>query len=280
MIKSVVRSSHSDVSKGYGFINCENKKTYDRILNTKSHFILGRQVEVNQAIKKNEDTPENIKAKALKKIFVGGLTDQADRDALYYYFSQFGEVTNAYVIYDPNTKQSKSTLPSPDFGYVEFQLQEDANSVLALKQHSILGKKVSLQLFKTKDEQWKGLQKQPSPHQSGSVLEQTVPTGLPDSHDTADYPPGSSSTRSPDLATYKFVAFQKTEAISIVGSKAHSGPKSRTRPAAGRLRKYAEFYASLLPMSEKRDSYESTSLSSNLRINRAAVCHAGRASAR
>jgi RNA recognition motif-containing protein len=84
-------------------------------LNTKSHFLQGRQVEVNQAIKKNEDTPENIKAKALKKIFVGGLTDQADRDSLYFYFSQFGEVVNAYVIYDPNTKLSKSRVGSPRF---------------------------------------------------------------------------------------------------------------------------------------------------------------------
>lgn len=249
-------------------------------MNTKSHFVLGRQVEVNQAIKKNEDTPENIKAKALKKIFVGGLTDQADRDALYFHFSQFGEVANAYVIYDPNTKQSKSTLCSPDFGYVEFLHQEDANSVLSHKHHAILGKKVSLQLFKTKDEQCRATQKQPQFHLPGGAHEQEVPTGPADSRGGAHYPHGSYSKQSADLSTSRFVAYSKTEAKTIVGSQANSGPRRRARAAAGRLRMYADFYASLLPMSEKRDSYESARVSSNLRMNRATVCLAGSGFAR
>lgn len=100
----------SDISKGYGFINCENKKTYDRILTTKNHMIKGRLVEINQAIKRNGEVPEDLKTKSLKKLFIGGLPPEATRDDLVEYFSNFGEVANAYVIYDPITRESKCRL--------------------------------------------------------------------------------------------------------------------------------------------------------------------------
>jgi RNA recognition motif-containing protein len=96
------------VSKGYGFINCENKKTYDRILEAKVHMIRNRQVEINQAIKRNVEVPEDIKLKVFKKLFIGGLALETAREDLIEHFSGFGKVANAYVIYDPISKQSKS----------------------------------------------------------------------------------------------------------------------------------------------------------------------------
>jgi len=67
-------------------------------------------VEVNQAIKKNGEVPEDIKFKSLRKIFVGGLATDTSREDLVAHFWQFGKVLNAYVIYDPITKQSKSNI--------------------------------------------------------------------------------------------------------------------------------------------------------------------------
>ena len=65
-------------------------------------------VEVNHAIKRNGEVPEDIKLKSLRKLFVGGLGFETTRDDLVAHFSQFGDVANAYIIYDPLTKQSKS----------------------------------------------------------------------------------------------------------------------------------------------------------------------------
>ncbi len=96
------------MSKGYGFINCENKKTYDRILSIKTHLIRDRVVEINHAIKRNGEIPEDIKLKSLRKLFVGGLAFETTREDLVEHFSYFGAIANAYVIYDPITKQSKS----------------------------------------------------------------------------------------------------------------------------------------------------------------------------
>ena len=70
-------------------------------------MIKGRMVEINQAIKRNGEVPEDLKTKSLKKLFIGGLPAEATRETLSEYFSLFGEVSNAYVIYDPITKESK-----------------------------------------------------------------------------------------------------------------------------------------------------------------------------
>jgi glycine cleavage system H lipoate-binding protein len=68
-----------EISKGYGFISLENKKSYQRILDTRGHLIKGRVVEVNLAVKKNSDAPEDLKTKGLRKLFVGGLRNEATR---------------------------------------------------------------------------------------------------------------------------------------------------------------------------------------------------------
>jgi RNA recognition motif-containing protein len=144
-----VQDKVTSVSKGYGFINCENKKTYERILGIKTHRIRDRMVEINHAIKRNGEVPEDIKFKALRKLFVGGLTLETTREVLVNHFSQFGMVVNAYVIYDPITKQSKN------FGYVEFARPEDAIAAANCNEHIINGKKASIQFFKTKETQKK-----------------------------------------------------------------------------------------------------------------------------
>ena len=65
-------------------------------------------VEVNHAVKKNSEVPEEIKLKSLRKLFVGSLSIETLREDLIDYFSLFGQVVNAYIIYDPLTKKSKS----------------------------------------------------------------------------------------------------------------------------------------------------------------------------
>jgi RNA recognition motif-containing protein len=146
----IVQDKATSVSKGYGFINCENQKTYDRILATKTHLIKDRVVEINQAVKKNCEVPEDIKLKSLKKIFVGGLPTGATKEDLFTQFSQYGKLTNAYIIYNPISGESKN------FGYVEFENIADAQRAAWLKSHVIKGKKLSVQLFKTREDQ-KGL---------------------------------------------------------------------------------------------------------------------------
>lgn len=104
-------------------------------------------VEINHAIKRNGEVPDDIKQKSLRKLFVGGLGSDTTREDLVEHFSQFGPVLNAYVIYDPISKQSKN------FGYVEFTKAEDTSKAATHNNHLINGKKASVQFFKLKEPQ-------------------------------------------------------------------------------------------------------------------------------
>ena len=118
-------------------------------------MIRNRQVEINQAIKRNVEVPEDIKLKVFKKLFIGGLALETAREDLIEHFSGFGKVANAYVIYDPISKQSKSKKKCLilDFGYVEFENIDDATRAANCKEHIVTGKKISVQFFKTKGSQ-------------------------------------------------------------------------------------------------------------------------------
>lgn len=138
----IMQDKATKKSKGYGFINCENKKTYQRILETKAHQINGRRVDVNKALSKNSDVPADIKSKGFRKLFVGGLPLKSSTEDIEKYFSRFGKVLNAYLIFDPQTKVSKN------FGYVEFEDVAVAEAVLNISDHEINGKKVTVENHK------------------------------------------------------------------------------------------------------------------------------------
>ena len=144
----IVYDKHTGVSKGYGFITCETKRMHDKILEKKKHLVCGRIVDVNHALERDCSIPEDILNKGFRKLFIGGLLSSVGDDLLFAYFSRFGRVLNAYVIYDPRTRESKSSLDSLDFGYVEFDRVEVALEVLRNHSHSLLGKKMTLEPHK------------------------------------------------------------------------------------------------------------------------------------
>lgn len=135
----IVMDKLTKASKGYAFINCEDKKTYLRILEFDSHSIKGRTIDVNKALTKDSKIPEEVISKGYRKLFIGGLPLEATNQDLEEYFSTYGEISNAYVILDPNSKISKR------FGYVEFVDKSSADSVLMESEHFILERKITVE---------------------------------------------------------------------------------------------------------------------------------------
>lgn len=135
----IIRNRATGVSKGYGFISCNNVKTYQRIVNTE-HVINGRAIDCHDSFKKSDD-PEKFKENANKKIFVGGISLETTDDDLHSYFSRFGVVRQAYVIKDPVSRRSKK------FGFAIMKDQAAVDTVLAVPVHSIRGIPVSCKLF-------------------------------------------------------------------------------------------------------------------------------------
>jgi RNA recognition motif-containing protein len=135
----IIRNRTTGVSKGYGFISCNNVKTYQRIVNTE-HVINGRAIDCHDSFKK-------FKENANKKIFVGGISLETTDEDLHTYFSRFGLVRQAYVIKDPVTRRSKK------FGFAIMKDQTAVDAVLAVPVHSIRGIPISCKLFVRFDEE-------------------------------------------------------------------------------------------------------------------------------
>ena len=62
----------------------------------------------------------------VKKLYVGNLSYDADRDGLKNFFSEAGEVVDSVVITDRATGRSKG------FGFVEFATEEQASKALEM----------------------------------------------------------------------------------------------------------------------------------------------------
>lgn len=135
----IIRNRDTAVSKGYGFISCNNVSTYQRILST-DHIIDGRLIDCHDSFKKNEE-PQKFKENANKKIFVGGISLETSDMDLAEYFGQFGPIRQAYVIKDPVSKRSKK------FGFAIMKTQESVDKILNTPVHVLKGIVVSCKLF-------------------------------------------------------------------------------------------------------------------------------------
>lgn len=135
----IIRNRETAVSKGYGFISCNNVSTYQRILST-DHIIDGRLIDCHDSFKKNEE-PLKFKENANKKIFVGGISLETSDMDLAEYFGQFGPIRQAYVIKDPVSKRSKK------FGFAIMKTQESVDKILNTPVHVLKGIVVSCKLF-------------------------------------------------------------------------------------------------------------------------------------
>lgn len=119
-------------SKGYAFIKFEENECMLAVLKNQ-HTIKGRKVNCTQALPPKEARKQTSK-KIKKKIFVGGLSPKTTEKDLSDYFTKFGEVTNAYLIWNERNKKSMQ------FGFVEFETEEAADAAQICNSHLINGR--------------------------------------------------------------------------------------------------------------------------------------------
>jgi RNA recognition motif-containing protein len=145
-IRSVkVIRNQKRVSKCYAFMWMEDESTMKTILESKSHKINGRVVDVNFVIDAKKEAVRRMNELKLKKLFVGGLSKCTSSEELKQYFESFGEVRSCFVICRPDSKVSRR------FGYVEFTDPQVAQSVLENQGLYLKGNNISCRRFGEKD---------------------------------------------------------------------------------------------------------------------------------
>ena len=157
----VMRERGSRAPRGFAFVVFKEEvaaAAAAAALEAAPHVIDGRTVDVKKALPRDEqgrllhpadaeggensEAPERSarggdaallaeasaaeKARARHKIFIGGLAATCDEAALRAYFSEFGEIKDSVVMYDPLSKRSRG------FGFIAFSTEEAVDSVFKL----------------------------------------------------------------------------------------------------------------------------------------------------
>ncbi|KAI1710693.1 RNA recognition motif domain-containing protein [Ditylenchus destructor] len=111
-----------NLSKGFGFVTFKSQESLDRALNSQSHSIDSKVVDVRNA---------GLRRQKVLTLGIRNLSPQTNDESLREYFSKYGQLAQCNVKTDPQTGQSRG------FGYVGFATQEEVYcSVIFPTDHS------------------------------------------------------------------------------------------------------------------------------------------------
>ena len=132
----LLNNKETGKSRGFAFVTIEDPENIlgEKIFSRK-HEINGKIVDVKPAVegKKREEMLDSS-----KKIFVGGLEPSVKDEDLKKFFSKFGPVREACVLFDNNRGASRC------FGFVTFEKKETVDELLKENNYKIKGKIVDV----------------------------------------------------------------------------------------------------------------------------------------
>ncbi len=135
----IMRHKKKSMPKGFAYITLASAEDILRVLQT-SHVIDERKLDCQVAAnKKEKQTTKDNQMKCT--VFVSNLPASLNTDALHEHFEQLGEVRNAYVIFDNDTRESRRV------GYVQFVEEEATRAALEAK-IVVQGHRLSCVLYK------------------------------------------------------------------------------------------------------------------------------------
>lgn len=140
----VIRDQRSGQSKGYGFVTFTGRGSFEAALRSPV-FVLGRLADCHPVLTKGA-LKDQEQRDFSNKIFVGGVSQSVTAEDLRRYFSQFGKIKDARILYDGRTGKSRG------FGFVLLERVADVDSVLAVEIHKIKKKPVEVKRFNKENE--------------------------------------------------------------------------------------------------------------------------------
>ena len=115
-------------NRGFTFIKFCKSTSVELVLAEKQ-LIMGREVECRLSYGKKYNQVD-MEVNSKRKLYVSELSTSDKNEDLQNYFSKFGKIEQAYIIYYPNTTISKC------FGYVEFKKENNATKAMNVKHKS------------------------------------------------------------------------------------------------------------------------------------------------
>lgn len=124
-------------SRGFGFILFKEAASVERVLEQKEHRLDGRQIDPKKAMA--------MKKEPVKKIFVGGLNPDTEKDVIQEYFGTFGEIETIELPQDPKTDKRRG------FVFITYKDETPVKKVLEKKFHNVSGSKCEIKIAQPKE---------------------------------------------------------------------------------------------------------------------------------
>ncbi|XP_063962671.1 heterogeneous nuclear ribonucleoprotein A0-like isoform X2 [Lytechinus pictus] len=127
------------VNKGFGFVTFADPGCVEAVVSTKNHRLDGKELDCKRCKARGTETrqgPGDQQRK--KKIFVGGISQQATKEDLFAVFSNFGTVEDVHIMID------NETLKHRGFGFVTFESEEDVDKLVQMQHVELKGKSMEI----------------------------------------------------------------------------------------------------------------------------------------
>lgn len=135
----VMKNPETGNSRGFGFVTYKENSSAENAVATGSHKIDGKIVDVKLCNPRLAAQQRNTKQKSDNcKVFVGGLPHGVTDDQITQFFSRYGPVKEFKMMYDENKQRPRG------FGFITFELEENANQVLQEHYIQFNGKQIEV----------------------------------------------------------------------------------------------------------------------------------------
>uniref|UniRef100_A0A6G1SKT7 Heterogeneous nuclear ribonucleoprotein 87F n=1 Tax=Aceria tosichella TaxID=561515 RepID=A0A6G1SKT7_9ACAR len=168
----VMREPQSRRSRGFGFVIYANSSMVDKAQLARPHEVDGRQVQSKRAISREDSGNPEAQA-TVKKLYLGGLSDDTEESELRDYFKAFGNIVNITIAVHHDTGKRRG------FAFVEYDDYDPVDKIVLKKYHMIRDKKVQAKKAIPKNEMDARRGGNPRPAMAGAMMAITPGGGGP-----------------------------------------------------------------------------------------------------
>ena len=141
----VMKFNDTGRSRGFGFVTYSSAAQLDACQDARPHEIAGKVLETKRATPRSDAGKPEAQA-SVKKIFIGGVSDDIEDEDLRDYFDQFGRVMNVEQMKWNDTGKKRG------FGFVEFDDYDAVDKIVLVGRHHLKNRRLEVKKALSKQE--------------------------------------------------------------------------------------------------------------------------------